>query len=96
MCILHILGYHSVCHIDNDVNNSIISVLHEGINDDDVIYYFVFPEYNLKIPLRNGDVLVFNPLVYHSCSDAIHKNAMIFSQYSSRKTFASRSSCLNL
>ena len=53
---------------------------------DKVLYYFVFPEYKVKIPLCSGDVLVFNPRVFHACTNPRIKGAMIFSAYVSAKT----------
>jgi hypothetical protein len=36
--------------------------------DDDVALYFTFPTLALAIALRPGDILIFNPAVYHSVS----------------------------
>ena len=33
---------------------------------NDICYYFVFTEYGVAVALCPGDVLLFNPLVYHS------------------------------
>ena len=33
---------------------------------DDICYYFVFAKYGVVVALRPGDVLLFNPLAYHS------------------------------
>ena len=67
-------NYWSQSHVDNDFYFTRLTVLapedtphsrYTGI----VIYYFVFPCYKVRIPLRSGDVLMFNPLVAHSCSN---------------------------
>ena len=86
------LEYWSTCHYNKDLPYSILSVMCDGCDPQDIIYYFSFPDYRLKVPLRQGDILVFNPLVFHCCSNPLKSNAYIFSQYSSQKTLLCRGS----
>eukprot|EP00536_Pseudo-nitzschia_multiseries_P005659 jgi/Psemu1/13073/gm1.13073_g len=70
--------YHSKCHIDQDMfytRLTVIALTH--VSDDKVTYYFVFPTYGIKVPLRSGDTLLFNPLVFHSCSNPRYKGCYI-------------------
>ena len=72
---------------------SILSVYNDNANLNTFIYYFVFPDYELEVPIRMNDILVFNPLLYHSCSDPLDNKSYIFSQYTSQKTIFARTTC---
>ena len=90
-------GYWSKVHIDDDYFFTYLSVLSSHDSQyDDVLYYFCFPRYRIKIPLRTGDVLVFNPLDPHSCTNSKYDDAYIFSAYSSKKTVVTRALGLGL
>eukprot|EP00536_Pseudo-nitzschia_multiseries_P017003 jgi/Psemu1/48898/gm1.48898_g len=79
--------YHSKCHIDADMfYTCLIVIAPMHVSDDKVIYYFVFPIYGVKVPLKSGDTLLFNPLVLHSCSNPKYEGCYIMSAYVSRKT----------
>lgn len=81
-------NYWSQAHTDDDAFFSTLSCMSKKKEDDEkVMYYFVFPEYELKIPMKPGDVMVFNPLELHSCSNCRIKDSYIFSAYVSKKTF---------
>ena len=82
-------NYHSRCHIDFDMYYTLATVVGGEVSqkeDDEVIYYFVFPEYGLKIPLRTANTLLFNPSVPHSCSNPKMKDTYIMSAYVTTKT----------
>ncbi len=80
--------YWSKGHIDKDAFFTLLSALSaNNENHDEVLYYFCYPEYKLKIPIKSGDLIVFNPLKFHSCSNCKFKNSFIFSAYVSEKTF---------
>jgi hypothetical protein len=61
-------------HIDEDSFLSVTTVITDPTNgshyekDDPIVQYFVFPEVGFAVALRPGDVLVFNPLYFHSVS----------------------------
>jgi hypothetical protein len=66
-------------HTDNDsfygvVTNLDADPLKFPQLDDDVALYFTFPTLGLAIALRPGDILVFNPAVYHSVSSRRNPN----------------------
>ena len=42
--------------------------------DDLILVYFCFPEYGVKVGLRQGDVLLFNPRVMHCVSSAVDES----------------------
>ena len=80
-------NYWSPWHIDDDMFLSFLSCMSEEEQDnEETMYYFVFPEYKLRVPLKPGDVIVFNPLKLHSCSNCRIKDSHIFSAYVSKKT----------
>eukprot|EP00536_Pseudo-nitzschia_multiseries_P011058 jgi/Psemu1/307857/fgenesh1_kg.358_\ len=56
------------------------------VSDEEVIYYFVFPTYGVKVPLWSGNTLLFNPLVLHSCLNLKYEGCYIMSAYVLRKT----------
>ena len=79
--------YWSMCHIDRDFYLSVTSCISESTHDTGkVLHYFIFPEYEIMIPLKTGDILLFNPNVYHSCSNPSISNSIILSSYVSRQT----------
>jgi len=70
-------------HDDDDYIRSIVTL--QGVpeaehfkEDDPVIAYFVFPTYGVAVALRLGDVLVFNPKVFHCVSSRTETNADFF------------------
>ena len=80
-------NYWSKSHIDNDYYYTVLSCLSAKEEDHcKVLYYFCFPEYKIAVPMLSGDVLLFNPLMLHSCSNPAFENSYIFSAYVSKKT----------
>ena len=39
---------------------------------DDICYYFVFAKYGVAVAHHPGDVLLFNPLAYHSVTTLVN------------------------
>ena len=67
-------NYWSQSHKDYDFYFTRLTVLAPENNphtqfDQEVIYYFVFPTYEICVPMKTGDVLLFNLIVLHSCSN---------------------------
>jgi len=64
------------CHLDEDSFYSVVTIEKRvkeapyGM-EDPIIVYFCFPEYGVKVGLRPGDVLMFNPRVMHCVSSAV-------------------------
>ena len=81
------VNYYSRCHTDNGMYYTLAIVMApDEVSAEEVIYYFLFPAYKIKIPLRSGDSLLFNPSLNHSCSNPKHNGCYIMSAYVSRKT----------
>ena len=61
-------------HTDQDSFLSCTLVVAEGSIDLEapVTNYFCFPSHGISVPLCPGDLLLFNPLVYHSISSRTH------------------------
>ena len=79
--------YWSQVHKDLDYFPTSLSALAEESEDhDEILYYFVFPEYELSIPIRSGEILIFNPVLSHACTNPKYCGAIIFSAYVSKKT----------
>jgi hypothetical protein len=81
------LNYWSPVHTDDDFFYTLLSCTSDKVKSiDDVIYKFVFPEYNFYVYLRPGDIMIFNPLVKHCCTNPGAEDCYIFSCYVSKKT----------
>jgi hypothetical protein len=79
--------YWSKVHCDQDYFYTLLSCLSGDSKDhSNILYYFCFPEYDFMVPMRSGDLLWFNPLVEHCCTNSSTKEGMIFSAYVSKKT----------
>ena len=65
-------------HMDEDFFYSVITVQAEKSDgsllsmSDDICYYFVFSEYGVAVALCPGDVLLFNPVAYHSVTTPVN------------------------
>ena len=77
------LNYHSHCHIDVDMfYTPATAIAPKDICVDNMIYYFLFQNFEIKILLRSGGSFLFNPIVSHSCYNLRY----IMSAYVSCKT----------
>jgi hypothetical protein len=81
------VDYWSSVHIDNDFYYTTLSCLSKNTNDTSILFYFVFPSYRVAVPMHSGDVVCFNPLIYHCCTDPTKHGVRILSCYVSAKTF---------
>jgi hypothetical protein len=79
-------NYWSCVHIDDDYYYTTLSCLSPVPNDRSILFYFVFPSYKVAVPMRSGDVMIFNPSVFHCCTNPTKKGVHIFSLYVSAKT----------
>jgi hypothetical protein len=78
--------YASQVHTDADYYNTTLMVYDAEAEPDEVLHYFCFPTYGFAIPMRSGDIIVFNPLVPHCATNPSRDTAMIYSCYVSKKT----------
>jgi hypothetical protein len=78
--------YCSRVHTDADYFLTTLMVYDVEAEPDEVLYYFCFPTYNFAIPMKSGDIIVFNPLVPHCATNPSRETSMIYSCYVSRKT----------
>ena len=79
-------NYWSLSHTDNDFYFTALSVLSQKSEDNDkILYHFIFPSYNIMVPMTSGNVLLFNPRITHSCSNPSLPASYIFSSYVSKK-----------
>eukprot|EP00536_Pseudo-nitzschia_multiseries_P003096 jgi/Psemu1/6946/gm1.6946_g len=80
-------NYHSPRHVDEGMYYRGLTVMAPAnVCSDKVIYYFVFPMYQVKIPLRSGDTLQFNTSVYQSSLNPKFDGCYINLAYVSQKT----------
>lgn len=64
-------NYHAPAHTDPDFMFSIHQILCDGVEttlDCQVVQFFCFPSLGLAVALRPGDVLLFNPHIFHCLS----------------------------
>ena len=67
----HTTDYFAPSHTDDDFVTSIFTTFVQDENNhvhDKIHMYFCFPTVGQAIGMRDGDVLLFNPLILHSCS----------------------------
>ena len=86
-------NYWSVYHIDHDVAYSVLGVFCKELNNKNILYFFMFPDYKIKVPMRNGNLLVFNPYIYHCCTIPLYHNLLILSQYIIEQTILPCAAC---
>ena len=80
-------GYWSPAHTDDDWMHTYLSVLSsKSTHHNEIIYYFCYPEYNIKIPIKSGEVIVFNPLKIHCCTNSLYDDSFISLAYVSKKS----------
>jgi hypothetical protein len=62
---------HLPAHVDRDFTYSVVAV-HKNVNsyelDDKIVVYFCFPCLGVAIPMKQGDVIIFNPQEPHAVS----------------------------
>ena len=81
------VNYHLQCYLFNDMYYTLATVVApKEMPADEVIYYFLFPDYLIRIPLQTADSFLFNPSLYHSCSNPKYDGCYIMSAYVSHKT----------
>ncbi len=78
--------YCSPVHVDGDFYYSTLSCYDATADKNQTLYHFCFPTYGIAIPMRSGDIILFNPLVPHCATNPRVKTAMIYSFYVSKKT----------
>jgi hypothetical protein len=80
--------YWSAMHVDDDYFFTTLACFSPDPekHKDAILYHFVFPEYGLAIPMRHGDILIFNPTVMHCCTNPRIEGSYICSAYVSKKT----------
>ena len=80
-------NYWSQTHADIDYFFTMLSCLSAKAEDKGkIMYYFCYPEYKIAVAMCSGDLIVFNPLKQHSCSNCRLEDSFIFSAYVSSKT----------
>jgi hypothetical protein len=76
--------FQAAMHVDKDANVSymtVTSLLHDNslplaervrdnleLDDPKPAIHFMFPAHNLAVPVCPGDIIIFNPALYHGCS----------------------------
>ena len=86
-------SYQSPAHTDPDCFYSALTCLppendlFEG-RSGGPLYHFCFPEVRVAVPVCAGDIVVFNPLVYHCASNTRKEGSLILGFYASLKTYA--------
>ena len=79
-------AYSSQLHTDGDFYHTFLSCYDQEAEEDEVLYYFCFPTYGFAVPMKSGDIIMFNPLVPHCATNPRRETALIYSMYVSNKT----------
>ena len=89
-------NYWSPTHIDPDFYfTCVIFIAPESQAKqryNDVLHYFCFPDYKIKVPMRSGETLIFNPSVAHACSNPRFRNSFAASNFCPIKTVREQTS----
>ena len=67
-------NYFAYSHIDPDFFISLNTCLLDSNDEehkDKVVSYFCFPAHGIAVAMRDGDLLLFNSLVYHCCGSKV-------------------------
>jgi hypothetical protein len=85
--------YWSQSHVDQDMMFSSVTAFGpEGTAPDEILQYFVFPDHGLIVPLRDGEVLVFNLNVTHASTNPRRPGTFLVSGHNPLKTVRVQSS----
>ena len=75
-------GYWSQLHVDDDYIVTMLSVLAaDPKREDEVLYTFNFPTFDISVPMKSGDILLFNSKYEHCSSNPVCDEDYIFSMY---------------
>ena len=89
-------NYWSPTHVDPDFYFTCVIFIgpeHQAPQyHDEVLHYFCFPEYKIKVPMRSGEALIFNPSVAHTCSNPRFHNSFVASNFCPVKTVQEQAS----
>ena len=84
------MNYWSPSHTDKDLYLTALTFLFpEGFleeNFNEVLQNFCFPDFKVRVPMRAGEVLIFNPLIAHCCSNPRFENSFTVSSFMSLLT----------
>jgi hypothetical protein len=75
------INVHLSCHTDHDYTWSVVSLHLLGYQYkliDGIIAYFCFPRLGVAVPLRPGDILVFNPTEPHAISSRCNREDKVY------------------
>ena len=96
MAVAMARDYRSTAHIDDDCFFSTITAWRDkqkpNVRSKDkeaavpVLQYFFFTDWMVAVPLREADLLVFNPLTPHGSTNPRHDDASLMSMYVSTRT----------
>ncbi len=80
-------NYLSASHEDLDAVPGTVGCFHPtNPNSTEILLHFLFPGLNLAVPMRHGNVLLFDPTFMHCSSSPRVKEAVLFSAYTASKT----------
>ena len=78
--------YSSQLHTDPDFFLTHLSCYDKEAKEDVVLYHFCFPTYGIAVPMKSGDIILFNPTMPHCATNPRTVTALIYSMYVSNKT----------
>ena len=88
--------YWSPVHTDKDMHFTAVTFIGPPGMDkkdfDKEIHNFCFPEFKIRVPMRAGEILIFNPVFQHCCSNPRFQQSFSASNYTSLATVRERAS----
>ena len=81
------IGYISKIHKDKDLTWGGIGCVNlRNLFSADIVTHFCFPDFRIAIPLRSGDLLLFNPSVRHCSLNPRLQHGVVFSLFNNGST----------
>ena len=82
--------YRSPWHTDDDATPTLLCIYSPSVaqsgRSGDILCYFVLPTLHKAIPMRNGDVMLFDSTIGHCVTKSRVEDAFIFSLFTGTKT----------
>jgi hypothetical protein len=76
-------------HDDDDISHGAIGCIDlQNPTSREIITHLLFPDYQIAIPLRSGDLVVFDPRVRHCTTNPRNPKAVVFSAFNNSKTMS--------
>ena len=78
--------YTSPWHTDDNATPTLLCVYSPSTNFDEILGFFVLPTLHKAVPMRNGDIIMFDSTIGHCVTRCRSEDTYIFSLFTGTKT----------